>query len=144
MRSIANAVFEVKDGRVRKFPSNFDYYLEKKSQEHITLEEHEPKVKIKPAKSEAEEKAKQEEKKRREEESRRKAHNLNLRKEIEKLLKEKKKLRLESYAKARALSNPHIYRDEETVKEYGRRLKEIEKLIAGINQEINRINSRKI
>lgn len=144
VHSIANAVFEVKDGRVRKFLSNFDYYLEKKSQEHITLEEHKPKVKIKPAKSEAQEKAKQEEKKRREEESRRKAHNLNLRKEIEKLLKEKKKLRLESYAKARALSNPHIYRDEETVKEYGRRLKEIEKLIAEINEEINRINSRKI
>ena len=144
VRSIANAVFEVKDGRVRKFPSNFNYYLEKKSQEHITLEEHKPEVKIKPAKSEAQEKAKQEEKKRREEESRRKVYDLNLRKEIEKLLREKKKLRLESYAKARALSNPHIYRDEETVKEYGCRLKEIEKLITGINEEINRINSRKI
>ncbi len=52
------------------------------------------------------------------------------------LNKEKEKLRLESYAKARALSNPHIFSDEETARDYGRRLKEIEKLIAGIDSKI--------
>jgi hypothetical protein len=45
-------------------------------------------------------------------------------------------LQLESYAKARALSSPHFYRDEETAKEYGRRMKEIEKLILELDGEI--------
>jgi len=30
VRSVANNVFEVKSGRVRKFPGSFDYYLEKR------------------------------------------------------------------------------------------------------------------
>ncbi len=139
VRSIANTVFEVKDGRIRKFPGNFDYYLEKKDQAELVTETHKPRAKQfkKDAAKEAEkEKAKAEERLHKEEEKKRKAHNISLRTEINTLEKEKEKLRLESYAKARALSNPHIYRDEDTARNYGRRMKEIEKLISEIDSKI--------
>lgn len=144
VRSLANAVFEIKDGRIRRFSGNFEYYLEKKSQGETVIEERRVKVKIDIAKTEAQKKAKEEERLRRETEAKRKAHNLNIQAQIDKLTKQKEKLRLESYAKARVLSNPHIYRDEETVKEYGRRLKEIEKIILEINEGIKKIKAERI
>ena len=145
VRSIANTVFEVKEGRIRKFPGSFDYYLEKKDQPEISIETHKPL--IKPAKKDeakekAREKEKEEERRRKEEEKERKIHNSALRNRINTLKKEKEKLRLESYAKARALSHPHIYRDEDTAKDYGRRLKEIEKLISEINNKIKHLEEQ--
>ncbi len=140
VRSLANAVFEVKDGGVRKFPGNFDYYMEKKTQGRITIPEHKPKVNLERKKlDEEKQKAKEEQKLRREEERKRKAHNSEVRGKINKLENEKEKLRLESYAKARALSNPHIYREEETAKSYGRRLKEIENKISEIDNGIKEL-----
>jgi ATP-binding cassette subfamily F protein 3 len=139
VRSIANTVFEVKDARIRKFPGSFDYYLEKKDQPGLVIEAHKPKarqLKRDPLKEAAREKAREEERRHREEENKRKTHNVSLRNKINSLEKEKGKLRLESYAKARALSNPKIYRDEDTAGEYGRRMKEIEKLISGIDTKI--------
>jgi len=143
VRSLANTVFEVKDGRIRKFPGALDYYLSKKAEGEIPFAESKPKPKAeRPKKDEEKEKAKEEERKRREEEKRRKAHNAVLREEINKLDKEKEKLRLESYAKARALSNPRIYRDENTAREYGRRMKEIEKRISEIDGQINKLEEQ--
>jgi ATP-binding cassette subfamily F protein 3 len=141
VHSLANKVFEVKDGRIRKFPGSFDYYLEKKDQAELVSETHRPEVKVKPskrdeAKEKAREKAREEERRRKEEEKKRKIHNSTLRNKINTLKKEKEKLRLESYAKARALSHPHIYRDEDTARDYGRRMKEIEKLISEIDNKI--------
>ncbi|MCJ7754586.1 MAG: hypothetical protein MUP13_08480, partial [Thermoanaerobaculales bacterium] len=67
-----------------------------------------------------------------------KAHNAAIREKIAQLKREKENLHLEMYAKSRALSDPSIYRrrDEETAKVYGRRIKEIEKLMAQIDEEI--------
>lgn len=150
VRSIANTVFEVKDGRLRKFPGSFDYYLEKKEQGETFNAADSLQAKAKQSERAAlKEKAKEEERLhrekerlRKEEENKRKAHNVSLRNSINKLEKEKEKLRLESYAKARALSNPHIYREEDTAKEYGRRIKEIEKLIAEIINEIKQLEAQ--
>lgn len=143
VRSLANTVFEVKDGRIRKFPGTLDYYLSKKAEGEIPLEEPKPRPKIeRPKKDEEKERAKEEERRRKEEEKRRKAHNAALREEINKLEKEKEKLRLESYAKARALSSPRIYRDEDTAREYGRRMKEIEKIISEIDSEIKKLEEQ--
>jgi len=150
VRSIANTVFEVKGGRLRKFPGSFDYYLEKKDRGEIFNEAHSLQAKAKQSERAAlKEKAKEEERLRREkerlreeQENKRKAHNVSLRNSINKLEKEKEKLRLESYAKARALSNPHIYREEDTAREYGRRMKEIEKLISEIESEIKKLEGQ--
>lgn len=143
VRSLANTVFEVKNGRIRKFPGDFDYYLEKNSQPEVIIEEQKPKINPKIVQADrAKEKIKEEEWKRREEEKKRKAHNTSLRQTINKLEKEKENLQLESYAKARALSHSHIYRDENTARNYGRRIKEIEKIILNIDTEIKSLEGQ--
>jgi len=143
VRSVANNVFEVKNGRVRKFPESFDYYLEKKDEGEVILEPRKHKADAQKQKQEEEKvRAKEVEKRRKEEEKKRKNHNILIRDKINKLLKKIEELEIESYAKARALSNPHIFRDEETAKEYGRRLKEIEKIIAGLNVEISALEGQ--
>ena len=143
VRSIANVVFEVKAGRVRKFHGNFDYYLEKNEEPEVILAEKKPKYDAqKIAAEEAKLKAKEEEKRRKEEEKKRKVHNATLREQINKLEKKKENLQVESYAKARALSDPKIFREEDTAKEYGRRLKEIVKLVAEIDAEIRKLEEQ--
>lgn len=142
VRSVANNVFEVKSGRVRKFPGSFDYYLEKRD----TLSDTVPERKTKPAAAkqadEAKEKARELERRRKEEEKKRKGHNSQIRDKINRLLKKKEVLELETYAKARALSSPHFYRDEDTAREYGRRMKEIERLIQEIEADIKALESQ--
>jgi ATP-binding cassette subfamily F protein 3 len=144
VRSIANTVFEVRHGKLRVFPGNFDYYLEKK--DTVTeISEHRPKPDAafqKKKIDEAREKAREEERRRKEEAKQRKIHNTVIGKQVEALNKKKEKFRLESYAKARALSHPRFYQDEERAKVYGRRLKEIEKLIAEIDGQIRHLESQ--
>ena len=145
VRSIANTVFEVKNGRIRKFPGNFDYYLQKKDEAGISTETHSPKAKQpkEDALKEAQKiKAKEADRLRKEEEKKRKIHNSTLRNKINTLDKERENLRLESYAKARALSNPHIYRDEDTARNYGRRMQEIERLICEIDNKIKNLEEQ--
>jgi ATP-binding cassette subfamily F protein 3 len=141
VRSVANTVYEVKNGRIRKFPGEFDYYLEKKDNEEVVIERKQ-KITHKPKMDEEKVPAKLEEKLRKEEEKKRKAHNAAIREDIKKLENRKEKLQLESYAKSRALSNPKIFRDEETARDYGRRLKEIEKLAAEIDGHIKELESQ--
>jgi len=143
VRSVANNVIEVKNGNVRNFPGSFDYYIEKKDQAQAFTPERKQKIDTQKNRLEPDKlKAKEEEKLRREEEKKRKTHNIIIRDKINKLAKKREQLEIESYAKARALSNPHFYRDEETAKEYGRRLKEIEKLIAGLELEAKELENQ--
>jgi len=146
VRSVANVVYDVQAGKVRKISGNFDYYLEKKAEGELSGEAlHQPthRAQEKPDKGELQKlRFKEEEKKRLEEEKKRKAHNTPLREKITKLGKNKENLRLEMYAKSRVLSDPRIYRrDEETAAEYGRRIKEIERLTLDIDEEIKKIKS---
>jgi len=144
VRSVANTVFEVRSGKIRKFSGDFDYYLEKKDtfSEAIPQEKKPAMHSQKKIIDEAKEKARQEERRRKDEEKKRKIHNASLREKIEVLDKKKENLQLESYAKARALSNPRIFRDEFTARDYGRRLKEIEKLISEMDSEIKKLEEQ--
>ncbi|MCG8430963.1 MAG: ATP-binding cassette domain-containing protein [Candidatus Omnitrophica bacterium] len=147
VRSLANVVFEVKSGRVRKYPGSFDYYLEKRvclpELEPVKQQERDEARQKRQLRGEEKKKAKEELKARKAEERKRKAHNQSLRQQITRLQKEQETLRLESYAKARALSDPRMYRrDDDTAREYGRRLKEIEKLIAGLDEDIRKLNEQ--
>jgi ATP-binding cassette subfamily F protein 3 len=149
VRCVANMVFEVQAGKVKKIPGDFDYYLDKKARGELSLaeEQHAARKEHKEAKKEdtRELRLKEEKKKRLEEEKKRKAHNIALGEKISKLKIEKENLRLEMYAKSRALSDPRIYvrRGEETAKVYGRRIKEIEKIMAQIDTEIKKLQSEK-
>jgi ATP-binding cassette subfamily F protein 3 len=157
VRSIANVVFEVKNGRVRKFPGNFDYYLSKVSGVETSNEledktssltesivAHKPRIIAEERKIVIKKEEKAREAQKREEVDKGKAHNRALIVLKNKLLKERDKLKLEHYAKSRALSKPHIYRDEETIKQYASRLKEIEKRLLEIGVEIRQINAKKV
>lgn len=143
VRSVANVVYEVKNSRIRKFSGNFDYYLEKKDEDEIIIEKRRPRIDPHKQKLEEEKlKTREEEKGRREEEKGRKAHNVLIREQINKLENKKEALQLESYAKSRALSNPKIFREEDTAKEYGRRLKEIDKEISALDSEIKLLEAK--
>ncbi|MFH0828494.1 MAG: ATP-binding cassette domain-containing protein, partial [Candidatus Omnitrophota bacterium] len=143
VRSVANVVYEVKEGAVRRFPGNFDYYFEKKDQLAGAVCGQKTKIKVERDKREEERaKAKEAEKLLREDERKRKNHNGQVRSQINKLQADKEKLELESYAKSRALSNPHIFRDEETVKSYGRRLKDIEVEIQELGNKIKELEKQ--
>lgn len=140
--SVANNVFEVKSGLIRKFPGTFDYYLEKR--DILRDSGNAAKPKSKPARpvDEVKEKAKEDEHSRKIQEKERKTNNSVIRDKINKILKKKEDLELESYAKARALSNPHFYRDEEIAKEYGRRMKEIERLLQEMDAQIKALENQ--
>ena len=142
VRSVANMVYEVKGGRIRKFPGEFDYYLEKKDSAEVNVER--KKISHDPQKHKIEEeraRLKEEEKTRKIEDKKRKAHNASLRAEIIKLEDKREKLKIESYAKARSLSNPKFYQDEDKARDYGRRLKEIERLTSEIDAQIKELET---
>ncbi|MGE5280049.1 MAG: ATP-binding cassette domain-containing protein [Deltaproteobacteria bacterium] len=129
VRSMANVVYEVKAGRVRKFYGDFDYYLEKRDEARPSARpplHKAPEEKEVSQEQAARQRAREEQKKEREAERQRKAHNLRLGAMIQKLEKELEQLDLEANAKARALSDPRTYADEKKARVYGRRLKEIE------------------
>ncbi len=144
VRSVANVVYEVSGetekagSHVRKFYGNFDYYLEKKAEGEVSLRvkkiktQDEKKDEIKSER----EKAKEEERLKKEEERGRKSHNTAIGAKIQKLNKEKEELELESYAKSRALSDPQTYSNQEKARDYGQRLKAIEKRCREISLEI--------
>ena len=142
VKSVANNVFEVKGGKIRKFPGTFDYYLEKRDTLPDVVTVHKLKPSTRKQIDEVREKAKEEERLRKSEEKLRKAKNSITRDKINRLIKKKEDLQMESYAKARALSSPHFYRDEETAKEYGRRMKEIERHILEIDTEIKALENQ--
>jgi ATP-binding cassette subfamily F protein 3 len=143
VRSVANMVYEVKAGRIRKFPGAFDYYFEKKDSAELHIEHNKSKFDSHKQKTDEDRlRIKEEEKIRKSDDKKRKAHNAALRTAIIKLEDNKEKLKIESYAKARALSNPKFYQDEDKAREYGRRLKEIEKDIIEIDSQIKELESQ--
>jgi len=145
VRSTANTVFEVKDGMIKEFSGNFDYYLEKRRESKIPTKKQ--KVKTEQAdckKAEAKKREKEKERIRKEEKKKRKAFNASLGNKISKLQREKETLLRESETKRRAISNPHKYRDEEVIKEYGLRITQIEKKIEDIDEEIKSLQDQLI
>jgi ATP-binding cassette subfamily F protein 3 len=137
VRSVANVVYEVKDGSVRKFFGNFDYYLEKRDRSLTEFEPKKPRPEGEKTRLQTErDRVRQEEKQKKEEERMRKAHNTALGSEIQKLKKEKEGLELESYAKARALADPRTYANQTKARDYGQRPKEIELRCRQIDAEI--------
>jgi len=145
VRSVANIVFEVKSGKVRKVPGNFDYYLDKKTKGEFAREDTLNAIRAKRElrRIELEKQRKEQEEERIHQETEKcKAHNVAVRGKIRGFAKRKERLKLEYYAKSRVLSGSRVYqRDEAQIKSYRERLKEIEKLIPAIDDEIKRLDA---
>jgi len=143
VKEIANHIVEVDSGSLKHYPGGLDYYLDKKKENEAT-EQHavENKEKASQGKKETrgpkakENPALDELKKRHEEALKRIAEIKN---EIKKMEGERKALETESYVKARILSEPFSNRGTETLKEYGQRLKFIEKRMRDIGTAIDRL-----
>lgn len=142
-RMIANCVFEVKNGRVRKFPGNFDYFLDKRKEQPVNQEKQSKKSEKEPGVKK--ESLLKEEKKSlpgKEKEEGRKNDNAGIKEEIESLRREREALELERYAEERVLSEPKSYHSDDLIEQYRYRVKEIEKRLAEISKEIRQFRSR--
>ncbi len=143
VRSVANTVFEVKEGQPRAFPGNFDYYLEKKKSgaSEYTAGAAVPK----PGHDKIPQAAalkKQQDLAHKEEEKSRKAQNTVIKDQIKQLTAEREKLNLERLAKSRAISNPRGYRDDVSLEEYMLRVEEIQALMAKMNDQIRALKKQ--
>jgi len=141
VRSVANVVYEVRNGKVRKFPGSFDYYWEKAKEkgfiEGLNYKQPNPDKKRKSAwaidkqkKTLERQKIKQQEK-----------HNAGISKKIKALRKEKDAVERDRNVKARILSNPRSYHSKGMIIDYGRRLKVIEQRLRDIEKEISQLKS---
>jgi len=135
VRSISNTVFEVKNGRVRKFPGNFDYYLEKKTKGLFDLGEAKRKGVLETKKV-----IKLEKEEREISEEERRIHNAKLAKRIKKLRKTKEKLKRELYAKKRVASNPR--HGEDIVRYYVMLVQELERQLIDVDNEISEVEAQ--
>jgi len=140
VRSTANIVFEVKNGEVRKFPGNFDYYWQKiKTQPQVpragAVSHFKPTKKIPIPEEKPEEYAREQKEK-----THQKEHNIILAKKIKKLRKQRGKLEVECNVKTRIISNPRHSQD--IIKYYTLLVKELEQQITKITHKINRLESQ--
>ncbi|MBU4346198.1 MAG: ATP-binding cassette domain-containing protein [Candidatus Omnitrophica bacterium] len=156
VRSLANVVFQVEAGIVRKISGNFDYYLQKKAKGEIPTQELPAragtqesfqKIEREKLRQQKKETQRQEQEQRRkaqekEQKEQHKAHNRAIREKTRECKKERETLRLEGYAKRRVLSGPRRHhRDEETIKAYEQRIREIDTLISQIDNRIKTLES---
>lgn len=142
VKAVANVVFEVKKGRVKKIPGDFAYYLEKRGKGQIYIEEKSGDREITEMPESIKSRSEEEEETRREEKRERDAHNTHIKDKIRNLKKEKENLQLEKYTKTRILSGPRRYhRDERLIKEYEERLQALAVLIPEIENKIKNLKA---
>jgi len=139
VRSVANTVFDVQAGRVKKFPGNFDYYW-RKINERILPEENniakkDSKISGYKSKKKKATKVLDDQKSK----SEIKRSNFKISGKIKKLRKEKEDIQLEYYAKKRTLDNQRSYHSEQTKEEYDSRVRKINERILEIEKEINEL-----
>ncbi|MBF0479501.1 MAG: ATP-binding cassette domain-containing protein [Candidatus Omnitrophica bacterium] len=141
IREVADCVVEVNHGQLRVFPGGLDYYLEKKSQSDEQMREDARQLR------EAQQKKQEQERKQKERQSGNsvvdEAHRKHMeakkrlkeiKEEMGRLEEEKKNLEVESYVKGRKMSE--LFNSPE-VKDFGRRLKEIQSRLREIEMSYN-------
>lgn len=143
VKEVATKVFEVKDGRIRKFEGGLDYYLHRKELDEQEAEDQATAKEagdtaVRPlSKEEKEKKRAQTELHRKLQEA--KKINQEIKDRLKNLEKEKKDLELESFAKSQMLANQNIFKRPEIAKQYGQRLKEIRLRIKAVEREIEEL-----
>ncbi|MFA6281706.1 MAG: ATP-binding cassette domain-containing protein [Candidatus Omnitrophota bacterium] len=138
VESVANTVFEVKDGTITKFPGNFEYYLHKKEVDKGNpVSEHSAAKHAHGGKNEFTHKEHKHKELTLDEAKR---HNEVLANKIKKLRKTKEKLEVERYAKARVIENPR--HGEELIRYYAGIVEEMDKQIREVDNEIKRTEEK--
>ncbi|MBN3040268.1 MAG: ABC-F family ATP-binding cassette domain-containing protein [Candidatus Omnitrophica bacterium] len=139
VRCVANAVFEVKDKKVTKYPGEFDYYWRRTKGEAGNEDTRLPDSGMTSKDKENRDKPKSQVFLDREARKKRKAHNAKLANMISVLRKEQEALELDKVVKVRILSNPRSYHNKEKIIEYGQTLKSIEKRLKEIELRIKEL-----
>lgn len=148
VKEIANHIVEVDSGQIKNYPGGLDYYLDKKSQSDIGLKEKERQLKEEGNRLKKEIKERQRQQSGAVGELHQK-HKLALNRmdeiknEIKALEREKKELETESYIKSRVLSESFSGRGQEVRKEYGQRLKFIQKRVREIDNTIDQLTEER-
>ncbi|MFH1504996.1 MAG: ribosomal protection-like ABC-F family protein [Candidatus Omnitrophota bacterium] len=134
VRSVANTVYDVNSGKVRKFSGGFDYYRRMAKEENVEMpkkQSHKPHISEKQMRiAERDQKKKQ------------KANNEKIARRLKELRKEEEGLKMDRSIKARILSNPRSYHNKEMIMEYGKALKEIETRLSEIEAEIKELKEK--
>jgi ATP-binding cassette subfamily F protein 3 len=141
VRSVANVVYEVRNGQIRKFPGNFDYYWERAKEKGFVDDPNYKQPKSNKKVKSAQKIAKEEKKLERQKIKQQQKHNAALSKKIKALRKEKEKIEIDRNVKARILSNPRSYHNKKMVLDYGSKLKAIEQRLRSIDIEITKLKS---
>ncbi len=150
IREIADHIIEVNNGKIINYPGGLEYYLEKKGHAEIAGRKEAKKKRAAAAKPESisttarsdgasskPEKGKMKELRAKHKEAKKRISQIK--NQIKNLEKEQKDLEMESYVKSRHMSKQFDKRDESVLKEYGRRLKEIQSRQREIESTINKL-----
>ena len=143
IKEVANYIIEIENGELKTYSGGLDYFLDKKRETEETEKQHNLKSKRKTKNKKTSKSKKQEMNAATQEIHRRHKEALARLKEITKEIKllesEKDELETENYVKARILSEPFKVRNQEMLKEYGKRLKYMQKRTRDIELEINKL-----
>jgi len=125
VRSVANAVYEVNSGRVRKFPGQFDYYWERKNRGDLNEPKPMPAAsQVKPVTAGSSRAA----------DAVSAQDSQKMIKKLKKLRKVRQNLELDFYAKERIVNNPH--HGEDVVKYYRGMIGEIRAKLDAVDRQM--------
>ncbi len=159
IREIADHIVEVRDGRIKTYPGGLNYYLDKKGLAGLTGGtprpqiggQPQPKTRKKSSSGRAGDDAPRSQtaadkpnlKELRDKHKAAKKRISQIKNQLKNLEKEQKDLETESYAKSRHLSKQFDRGDSDLLKEYGRRLKEIQSRQREIESEIKKLREER-
>jgi ATP-binding cassette, subfamily F, member 3 len=150
IKEIADCIVDVNAGQVKIYPGGLDYFLEKKQGIENDLKE-----KNQQAKKDQRAIQKEKKKDRKVDEDRTLLAELNaqhrqalkrlsqIKNEISRMENEQKELEMESYVKSRHLTKAFDKRDPDVLKEYGRRLKDIQTRLREIETTIHQLKEER-
>ncbi len=148
IKEVANHIVEVDNGQLRNFPGGLDYYLYKKQEGESAAKEAQERERTQKNAKEREDREKTQKsnpaiEKIHQQHKAALARLSQIDNEIKNLHKEKSELETENYVKARVMSQPLKNRDEETLKEYGQRLKFIQNRVREIDSKVEQLKEEK-
>jgi len=150
IKEIADSIVDVNNGELKTYLGGLDYYLEKRNEHEGSLKEERHAKSKNSGKGESKVIVEQDSDQQKsvidilhQQHKQALKRITQIKNEVKDLEKEQKDLEMESYVKSRHLAKPYDKRDEATLKEYGRRLKEIQHRQREIESAIKRLEEER-